>query len=340
MTDLERYRTTLETSKALGLSGQEAMSALPYIVPRYLHYYWDTHWMNSSQSWAAHRLDSLQSWNEFAVVWEAARIQGDELQKLHKRSVVETVAIADRLVAAGLPHVYDYVMFVLNQKLRQENPLPLLVSLIGQLHMAEGRAFGMLVDAIAYLLLNRLVLHAGNQQYRLTDIELYYRRAPYHDDPYVHGGPEQEETGSWFYNLAGGLDFTCGDRKSGAVGGILLRGLRRLDREGYVSGVQLVLRELVSALRGPLLDGPGWSLRAAEREVDVPVWHTTRQGLVEKQEPLAMDFHQRRYRFLADSDYVRTLGGKEKLVWELLETNQVGGDEVVGLLGYKPKWLA
>ncbi|MBG8554021.1 hypothetical protein [Hymenobacter guriensis] len=298
-------------------------------MPRYLYYYWDEHWLGSAQTW-----------DDFTFVWMAATRWGWPLQDLHKCSLLELWQNADRLAAEGVPYIQLYAEWLVAKTLREENANALLLQLFLQLHVAEGRYIPKIIDALAYLLLNRFVLHAGRQQYQLTDIEFYYRRAPHHNDPYVHGGPEQEHTGTWFYNLAGGLDLTCGDRASGAEGGILLRGLRQLDGEGCISGIQLVLRELVTALGGALSSGSGWWLGMADSRVDMPVWRTTRQGLVEKEDPLATDFRQRPYRFLADAGYVRTLRGKEALVVELLETGQVGGNEVAHLLGYKPAWLA
>ncbi|HWO26871.1 MAG TPA: hypothetical protein VNO30_49415 [Kofleriaceae bacterium] len=89
---------------------------------------------------------------------------------------------------------------------------------------------------IAALLLDRATLYVAGQPHRLTELELYWNGL-LHRDPFTHGDPMQQQLGAWYFHRSGGryrggtykgLDIAFGS--SEAFGGILLRGLERVDR--------------------------------------------------------------------------------------------------------------
>lgn len=296
---------------------------------RYMHYFWNAHWLGSGLTW-----------DEFERVYEAARNHGEALYYLNKRGLSEQWRNTERLVSMGVPFAQEFSDWLHQGELRESPPSALLMQCLKELPRTNAEHLPRMMDAISYLVLNRITLRAGEQHYRITDLEFYYRRESGHADPYVHGGPEQRKTGTWFYNMAGGLDLTCGDEHS--EGGILLRGLQKLGAAPayFVSGVQLVLRELVSALGNAVAEGKGWQLVAAEAPTDEPVWRTSREGLVGKDDCVAQDFAARKYRHLSGSGYLGSLKGKEKLLKELVGDKQVKAEDVAALLGYRAKWTA
>ena len=89
--------------------------------------------------------------------------------------------------------------------------------------------------AIAELLLGRATLHAAGRPHRFTELEMYWSGFQ-HVDPFTHGDPLQQQRGAWYFHRSGqsyrggtykGLDIALGC--PGAYGGILVRGIERLD---------------------------------------------------------------------------------------------------------------
>ncbi len=89
--------------------------------------------------------------------------------------------------------------------------------------------------AVAELLLNRVTVHVGGHPHRYTEVE-FYVDGPEHGDPFTHGDPMQRELGRWYFHRTGatyrggtykGHDLTIG--RADTAGGVLVRGLQRLD---------------------------------------------------------------------------------------------------------------
>ena len=99
---------------------------------------------------------------------------------------------------------------------------------------------------IAGLLMNRIVLVADKNQYRLTEIEFYYYSTGYHEDPYIHRNKLQLLTGQWYFH-GSGLDITFGDGSN--YGGNLIRGIKLINRDKpiLIDGPLNVVQEIFSA---------------------------------------------------------------------------------------------
>ena len=85
---------------------------------------------------------------------------------------------------------------------------------------------------IADELMNRRKLRVGPEQYRLAEIEFYYRSEA-HPDEYIHAHELQLEKGRWYFH-GSGLDITFGDGHS--YGGILIRAVHKISDRTYVYG--------------------------------------------------------------------------------------------------------
>jgi hypothetical protein len=126
---------------------------------------------------------------------------------------------------------------------------PLLFSRPYDLSFATaGRWFGSIADT----LLNRCRLVVGDEPWRLTEIEFYYR-GPGHLDPFAHAHPVQAHVGRWYFHRTHGvyrggsfkgLDLTFGDGEARA--GILLRGADRTDGT-VIDGPSLFVDALLRA---------------------------------------------------------------------------------------------
>ncbi len=154
-------------------------------------------------------------------------------------------------------------------------------------------------DALAALLLNRVVVVAGGREFRPVEIEFYFQH-PQHHDMFAHADPVQQQCGAWYFHRSGGsyrggtfkgLDISCGDPQS--FGGVLIRGL---EEQRVIDGPCLCVEALLNATGQPSvadLDGAiagrlAWDadsvLSLAEREKleQRPVLATPRVGLTLK----------------------------------------------------------
>lgn len=105
---------------------------------------------------------------------------------------------------------------------------------------------------IAETLLKDYKIKVNDQFYRLLDIEFYYSHEGKFVDPYIHGNELQKETGRWYFHESG-IDITIGS--DGNYGGILIRGIGRLTKEGTegtieeeIHGPLKVMKELMTNL--------------------------------------------------------------------------------------------
>lgn len=175
-----------------------------------------------------------------------------------------------------------------------------LRQLMGHIHQVEQADVADVMADMAGLLLQQMVLRVGARRYQVADIEFYLHSSA-HPDTFIHGDAEQRQCGRWYYNRAGGVDLTFGNGTD--AGGILLRGLLRLDEPGgVVYGPQNVLRELVAAQAPVWEQAGGWWLEATELRTG-PVWRTERVNLKQLDSP----YRSLPYRFLTHVDYLRQL---------------------------------
>jgi hypothetical protein len=84
---------------------------------------------------------------------------------------------------------------------------------------------------IAEKLMNDYKLKVGDCFYRIIECEFYFNSIK-HNDPYVHGHKRQKESfGEWYFH-GSGLDITLA--RNGTYGGILLRGIAKVNRESHI----------------------------------------------------------------------------------------------------------
>lgn len=184
--------------------------------------------------------------------------------------------------------------------------------LMGYVHQVSKEEAAAVLAEMAGLLLYQTVLRVGACRYQLADIEFYLHSSA-HPDTFIHGDEEQLRCGRWYYNRAGGVDLTFGNGTD--AGGILLRGLLRLDEPGgVVYGPQRVLRELLAVQAPVWAPAGGWWLEEVERQSGT-VWKTERVNLKQLDSP----YRSLQYRFLAHADYLRQLPSSVRAkVWREL----------------------
>jgi hypothetical protein len=193
--------------------------------------------------------------------------------------------------------------------------------------------------ALAELLLNRVTVHVGGAPHRYTEVE-FYADGPEHGDPFTHGDPMQRELGRWYFHRTGGTyrggtykghDLTIG--RADTAGGVLIRGLQRLDDSRRVDGPSTCVDHLlaltghggVASLAGSFdraVDPPAAGASPLFATVDastrgLAVYATPRVGLSLKRgvTPGRLRFLARPYRFLTEPARVRK--GRAHLVVSL-----------------------
>jgi hypothetical protein len=190
---------------------------------------------------------------------------------------------------------------------------------------------------IADRLLNGSRLVAGQQAYRLVEIEFYYW-SDAHPDPFTHRDPIQYQIGQWYFHRSRGVyrsgsfkgvDLTFGDPTSS--GGILFRGLETPDGT-LIDGPSLCVDHLLDATGAedvPTLDRTiasrlAWDeknpllLRRTEKSEDRPIYRSARVGLFLKRigsRAESTRFVMRPYRYLTEPR--RTKKGKLHIVLAL-----------------------
>ena len=112
------------------------------------------------------------------------------------------------------------------------------------------------MQAIASDLMNNWVLRVKDNEYRLCEIEFYYRQKKNNNpeqskvqvEGYLHGNQLQEEYGRWYFH-GSGVDITIGTPDYSAS--ILIRAIcNNSDPKGYIYGPLNVINKLFSSF-GP-----------------------------------------------------------------------------------------
>jgi 3-methyladenine DNA glycosylase Mpg len=181
---------------------------------------------------------------------------------------------------------------------------------------------------IADLILNRTTLQVGGHPHRFTEIEFYFNGAR-HLDTFTHGDSMQEEGGKWYFHRTGGeyrggtykgLDIAFG--RKDAPGGILIRGIERLDGDHALLDGPCMCVDHILALTGKpsiqaLVDGFDRGVDAAEGSPlhvtvdDAPraatVYECPRVGLTLKRgaSDARVRFLAEHYRFLSEPSRIK-----------------------------------
>ena len=193
-------------------------------------------------------------------------------------------------------------------------------------------------DIIANHLMNNLCFEVGRLAYRIVELEIYYndeKGKNQHADPYVHCATEQLTVGEWYFN-GFGLDITFGNKEENFYGGILIRGIKKLDKnDEYISGPSNVLKEIFSNLGGISGVGLGLCLRgfAGEKLEKMSPIKTTRIGLTKKDTD-TQNYHKKKYRYLVEVNLQHKFKDKQKVITELLVDGKRTKEEVKNILGY------
>ena len=105
---------------------------------------------------------------------------------------------------------------------------------------------------LAELVLRDLVLVAGNERFRIREIEFYLNSA-IHPDPFVHCDERQLTSGRWYFHSRGGnfrggtfkgVDITFGGQEE--HGGLLIRSIES-EARGLINGVCLCAEAMLAS---------------------------------------------------------------------------------------------
>jgi len=148
-------------------------------------------------------------------------------------------------------------------------------------------------DRIASELMNEYVLKVEDSDYRITEIEFYYKDGN-HNDNYIHGHPLQTTKRKWYFH-GSGIDLTFGSE--GVYGGILLRAIYNLKTSEYIYGPIKIITEIFSNVQSVFETNISFGLIRAENkfsELEKPI-KAPRVGLNEKTNP---NMYNELYRYL------------------------------------------
>lgn len=192
-------------------------------------------------------------------------------------------------------------------------------------------------SALTHSLMNYLCLVVGNNAYRIVEAEIYYHDKKNHPDPYVHCAKEQLFAGNWYFNGAG-IDIAFGDFEKDIHAGILIRGIKNIKENRYISGPSNVLKEVFSSL-GNITDGnKGICLREVKPDVfeEMEAVQTQRIGLTKKKED-AENYKEKAYRYIVEVNINHKFKDKETVVKEMFQKNLINKGDIKDILGYNIK---
>lgn len=166
-------------------------------------------------------------------------------------------------------------------------------------------------EEIANMLMNNFFLKAGENLYRVVECEFYYFSEA-HKDINTHKQDEQLKFCTWYYNDFG-LDLTFGSIPQNTHAGILIRGIRNIDKKisldnSYYSGPMKVLRELIDN-SGSVFNNTGINLIPYDDKFeDNRIYKSTRVNLSKD------DNKDKKYRFLVEFNKYHDFKEREKVV--------------------------
>lgn len=182
-------------------------------------------------------------------------------------------------------------------------------------------------EEIANMLMNNFQLKVGENYYRIIECEFYYHSEK-HPDVNTHQKEEQFQFCEWYFNDFG-LDITFGSKDEKIYGGILIRGIKKIDRNVfdnnfYISGPMKVLRELIKN-SGTIFSNTGINLIPNnEGFQDNKIYKSTRVNLSK------YEFKNYMYRFLVELNSSHKFKEREIVA----KNNGLSIDEQKKLLGY------
>lgn len=188
---------------------------------------------------------------------------------------------------------------------------------------------------IANHLMNEMVLEVGQTTFRITECEIYYNNNSSHCDPYIHGGDEQFTRGCLYLNKVGGLDITFGNKDAGVRAGILIRGIRNIDKDERFNQVTKIVEEIFRKLGNIVGSDSRVGLYPTQRKrfnVESPI-RTIRVGLT-KREDDKKDYINKPYRYIVELTEDHKFRNKERVIKELLAMEKVTRDKARDILGY------
>jgi hypothetical protein len=168
-------------------------------------------------------------------------------------------------------------------------------------------------DQIAQYLFQDCQIYIGDAKYQLTEIEFYYYDAEKHPDSYAHKNDVQLDLGNWYFH-GSGLDITFGNRSKKIYGGILIRGVKNLITNEYISGPINALRAMMRNFQS-VTEAYQMQLVEGEPIKISSIIKSSRIGLNPKRDQkAATNYHQAPYRYLIDWEpSIKGHGFKEKL---------------------------
>ena len=244
--------------------------------------------------------------------------------------------VIEVLKSLGLKYLDDFVKtFPKKDKRNEANQLLEFWSDIN-----GGFQFKTLDDrfgAHTHYMMNYLCLVVGEHPYRITECEVYYHDSENHPDPYVHKRNQQLFAGNWYFNDMG-IDLTFGNYDKKIYASILIRGIRSLQTNQYISGTSNVLREIFDKFGNIMGGDKGLCLREINSGVikeEEPTL-STRIGLTKKPED-TQDFIGKPYRYIVELNVAHKFKDKEKIVKQLLSENKISNEEAKNIMGYNVK---
>jgi len=180
-------------------------------------------------------------------------------------------------------------------------------------------------NRIASGLMNEYVLKVENTQYRITEIEFYYRNNS-HNDNYIHEHPFQKTKGKWYFH-GSGIDITFGSEE--AFGGILLRAVYNLNSGKYIYGPINIISEIFSNIESVFETNLSFgfvSTKVGQLNYEKPI-QAPRVGLNSNKN---QEMYQKHYRYLImpkqkHAEKTRIDEAMEKQGFSIDERNKIWG---------------
>ncbi|MFN4234258.1 MAG: hypothetical protein ACK4IK_05575 [Bacteroidia bacterium] len=183
-------------------------------------------------------------------------------------------------------------------------------------------------EEIANMLMNNFCIKSGENLYRVVECEFYYHNEKNHYDINTHQKDEQLKFCTWYFNDFG-LDLTFGSISQNIHAGILIRGIRNINKsisleKCYHSGPMKVLRELIDN-SGSVFNNTGINLIPYDDKFeDNRIYKSIRVNLSKD------DNKDKKYRFLVEFNKYHDFKEKENVVLN----SGLSKEEQKELLGY------
>ncbi len=192
-------------------------------------------------------------------------------------------------------------------------------------------------ETIAKDLFFNYELVVNNSVYDFSELEFYVDHKQKHCDPFVHKDEMQIRNGQWYFH-GSGIDITIGNKENLVYGGILIRGIKNLDKESkeYISGPLLVAKEIFRNFGDIKYSNLMMGIRKKMISDNIETTEfiaSTRINLPKRDDP--KNYKEKRYRFLTYLNSKHPFKEKEIVAKLLKTTNQRSVEEINDLFGYK-----